>query len=62
MPNDAYSTFRGPGDILKSQTEQHARDEAKLAGADKPATVTPVSSVAPTKPSYSAVREMRKNQ
>lgn len=30
---DSYSNFRGPGDMLKSKTEQYARSTAQEAGA-----------------------------
>lgn len=33
-----YMAFRGPGDALKTQTEQNARSAAKSAGADKRTT------------------------
>jgi len=34
---EAYHEFRGPGDMLKTQTEQHARDVLKDVGWDKKA-------------------------
>jgi len=37
--DEAYHEFRGPGDTLRNQTEQHARDVLKEVGWDAKAGV-----------------------